>query len=109
MASSYEVRAHDPAAHKRWEVDWSDWLTARGFLEDGSEIVSTNFTLDLEGGSTTQITFQDLSGAVARVWINGISLNEEVLVIAEITMPQPDVSAPNVQDRFRFKLRGTPT
>ena len=103
--SNREFRAHDETAHKRWEVDWEEWLVARGFEADGSDISSTSFTLTTTGTAT--ITFQDRLQAVARVWINNVTFGEKVTVNALIQMPSPGGGAPVVVDTFRFEIRGT--
>lgn len=93
----------DPDAHAGYTVDWADWLKARGFLVDGSEIVSTAFTV----AAPATKTFEDRLGAVARVWVNGVPKSTNVLVTCTITMPKPDPSAPEVTDQFSFEIRGS--
>jgi len=105
MASTPRVRAHDPDSHKGWQVDWCDWLEARGFAVDGSTIVATSFTVPAPATET----FDDRSGSVSRVWIEDVPEGETIEVQAHISMPSPGGGAPLITDTFTFKLRGRQT
>ena len=91
----------DPNAHLFYDVDWTRWLTARGFV--ATDIVSTSFAVP----SPLVKTFaQLLIGGVARVWIKSVPRGTgEHVGTGPITMPKPDAGAPNVTDDFSFVLR----
>lgn len=94
----------DPDSHLFYDVDWGEWLTARGFLVDGSEIVTTAFVVD----SPATKTFENRTLAVARVWVKEVPIGADVNVTCTITMPEPDAGAGVVTDDFTFCLRGSP-
>lgn len=93
----------DPNSHLFYDVDWSEWLTARGFLADGSQITSTAFVVEAPGTKT----FENRTGAVARVWVKDVPKAEDVNVTCTISMPEPDPMAGLVTDDFTFCLRGS--
>lgn len=97
-----EKVSQDPDTHAGYQVNWADWLTARGFLVTGAEIVSTSFVVEAPATKT----FEDRVGALAMVWVNGVPDATDVLVTCTITMPKPDPSAPNITDQFSFIIRG---
>ena len=100
---SDEIRGQDVNGLVHWDVDWRKWLQARGYLVDGSQIVSVVW--DVPSPLVEEAT--DLTGSVSRVWISGVTKNQTGHVIkATITMPIPAGGANPVVDHFTFKLRG---
>jgi hypothetical protein len=97
------IVGQDVDAHLFYDVDWECWLTARGFLADGSQISSVGFTVDAPATKT----FEEVNAAVARVGVSGVPLNTNIKVVARITMPEPSVGAGSLIDDFTFILRGT--
>ncbi len=103
---AHQIVVQDPDAHVFYDVDWEDWLVARGFLADGSEIVSITWLEDGGAFAVTNKTFQALTGAVARVWIKGVPKGTTVLITSRVTMPEPDAGAGAVTNDFSFKVKG---
>ncbi len=100
---SDEIRGQDIGGLVHWDVDWRKWLTARGYLADGSQIVSVIWTIPVPLVEEAV----DLTASVARVWISGVTKNQAGhLITATITMPVPSGGSNNVVDKFTFKLRG---
>jgi len=92
----------DPDSHLFYDVDWGEWLTARGFLVDGSQIVSTVFVVT---GATK--SFENRTLAVARVWVKDVIIATDVTVTCTISLPEPDPGAGLVTDDFTFCIRGS--
>ena len=90
----------DPNAHLFYDVDWTRWLTARGFV--AADIDSIVWAVP----SPLVKTFELLTDAVARVWIRNVPRGTgEHTITCTIVMPKPDAGAPNVTDDFSFVLR----
>ncbi len=102
MAAGKRPTGQDPQAHVFYDVDWTDWLTARGFLANGSEITSAPFTV----AAPATLSFEVLNGAVARVYIKDVPLNGSIEVISTINMPEPDPGAGLVTDQVTFTIKG---
>ena len=94
--------SQDPDAHVFYDVDWILWLKARGFLVDGSEIVSVAFNVPAPLVKTHEL----LTGALARVWIKNVIAGKEFDINCTITLPEPNAGAGVVKDDFTFTLRG---
>ena len=92
----------DPDAHKFYDIDWECWLTARGFLADGSEIIGVVHTVDAPAVKT----FEALTGAISRVWVKSVPIHVSIKVKVTISMPEPTGGAGNVTDDFTFILKG---
>ena len=88
----------EPGDHLYYDVDWNDWLTARGLTS--SAIVS--FTWTTTAGS---ITGQAQTGTVARVYIKDIPDRRSVEVTCMLTATAPEGSTP-LKDNFSFKIIG---
>ena len=100
---SDEIRGQDVGGMVHWDVDWRKWLLARGYLVDGSQIVSVVWTVP----APLVKEAEDLTAAVSRVWVSGVTKKQAGhLVKATITMPIPAGGAVNVVDNFTFRLRG---
>lgn len=99
---SFPTTSQDVDAHVFYEVDWLDWLTARGFLADGSEIVSLVATVEAPGA----LTFEQTAVTVHRIWVDNPPKNNSIKVTSTITMPEPNVGAGVVTDQFTFKVKG---
>ena len=97
------IIAQDPDAHKFYDIDWECWLTARGFLADGSEIISVVHTVDAPAIKSHEA----LNDALSRVWVKSVPIKAKINVRARITLPEPTGGAGNVTDDFTFVLKGT--
>ena len=94
--------AQDPDAHKFYDIDWECWLTLRGFLADGSEIISVVHTVEAPAVKSHEA----LTAAISRVWVKSVPNHGSIDVKATITLPEPTGGAGNVTDDFTFVLKG---
>ena len=98
------VVAQDPDDKSFYDVDFCNWLSARGFPIDGSTIDSITFVV----AAPATKTFETKVGAVGRVGVSGVSLNTNVLITATIVMPEVFSGGGTIEADFSFTLRGTP-
>ncbi len=102
MSSSNEIVQQDPDAHSRYEVDWEDWLVNRGYLADGSQIDSIVWKVP----SPLVLSFQSLTGAIARVFIKNVPNAQTFTITSTINMPEPSLGVGIETDDFSFRVRG---
>lgn len=93
--------SQDVDSHLYYEVDWSDWLTSRGY--NVSDIQGFTWHVPAD---TVNVTYTSRDGAKSRAWIKDAIRGEKTKVTCRIAMPAPDPSAPEVTDDYSFYLFG---
>ena len=95
-----ETFSADPSSHLPYEVDWSLWMKARGYV--AGDIQAFAWSVQ----TPAVATFAQGSGTVARVWIKGVPVGKTVRATCTITVHPPDVSVDPVTDKVSFMLKG---
>ena len=89
-----------PNAHLFYDVDWTKWLTKRGYA--ASDIISIVWTVP----TPLVKTHQTLTLGVARVFVRNVPRdNKDYEITSTINMPEPVVGIGNVTDEFKFVVR----
>jgi hypothetical protein len=105
MSQVLEHVTQDVDAHLSWGIDWEDWLTARGYLADGSQVESVTWAITPAGPT---ITHTLLSSAISKAWIDGVlTAGTKYTLEATIQMPEPTGGQPKVIDQRSIEITAT--
>lgn len=104
MTEVLEHVSQDADAHLSWGIDWEDWLTARGYLADGSQIESVTWTILPTGPVLTHTL---LTAAVSKVWVDTLAKGTKYTLEGTIQMPEPTGGQPKVIDVRSIEITGT--
>lgn len=97
------VVRQDPDAHKFYEVDWTTWLSDRGYVS--ADVIS--YTWSVVGAA--QITGQGDHGVFSRVYLKGATAGSRSTVTCRITVPNQDGGPEQVKDDYSFQVVGQVT
>lgn len=104
MSEVLEHVTQDTDAHLSWGIDWEDWLVARGFLANGSQIEGVTWAITPSGPTLTHNT---LVLAISKAWVDGVTKGTKYTLEATIQMPEPTGGQPKVIDQRSIEITGT--